>query len=162
MLTGIHPILTGEILLHLDQMGHSDAVVIADAHFPTHRLGARAITVPMLTTSEVVAAIRTVFPLDSSPALDLMASADGTVLDVQRELIAAAHTTADDVRYFERFDYYDLAERSYLVIRTGETRTYANALLRKGLVGPYNPAPNAPASDAAGQYVPANVDGATA
>ena len=34
MLEGIHPLLSGELLHHLDDMGHSDAVVIADAHFP--------------------------------------------------------------------------------------------------------------------------------
>ena len=38
MLTGIHPLLTGELLAHLDAMGHSDAVVLADAHFPADRL----------------------------------------------------------------------------------------------------------------------------
>ena len=34
MLTGIDPILTGALLAQLDAMGHSDAVVVADAHFP--------------------------------------------------------------------------------------------------------------------------------
>ena len=33
MLDGIHPLLSGELLMHLDAMGHSDSVVIADAHF---------------------------------------------------------------------------------------------------------------------------------
>ena len=69
----------------------------------------------------------------TAPALDLMASADGEVLDVQRELAAAAGT--DSPRYVDRFEYYELAKRAYLVVRTGETRTYGNALLRKGVVG---------------------------
>ena len=41
MLTGINPLLTGELLWHLDAMGHSDAVVIADAHFPAAALADR-------------------------------------------------------------------------------------------------------------------------
>ena len=65
MLDGIHPILTGELLLHLDAMGHSDAVVVADAHFPAHRLGTRVVDLPMLSTPDVLAAIRTVHSGDA-------------------------------------------------------------------------------------------------
>ncbi|MFF2486581.1 RbsD/FucU family protein [Microbacterium sp. NPDC058062] len=133
MLEGINPLLTGELLLHLDRMGHSDAVVIADAHFPAWAIGARVIDLPGTTTPEVLAAVRSVVPLDDAPALDLMASADGEVLHVQRELAAAAGV--DDPRYVDRFEYYELAKTAYVIVRTGETRKYGNALLRKGVVG---------------------------
>lgn len=135
MLEGIHPLLTGELLLHLDRMGHSDAVVVADAHFPAWGLGARVIDLPGTTTPEVVAAIRTVLPLDDAPGLDLMTSADGEVLDVQHELMAAAGTAVDTTRFVDRFAYYEVAADAYLLVRTGETRKYGNALLRKGVVG---------------------------
>jgi len=135
VLEGIHPLLTGELLLHLDRMGHSDAVVIADAHFPAWGLGARVIDLPGTTTPEVVAAIRTVLPLDDAPGIDLMDSADGEVLDVQRELMAAAGTVLETTRFVERFAYYEVAASAYLMVRTGETRKYGNALLRKGVVG---------------------------
>ncbi|MBN6191903.1 fucose isomerase [Aneurinibacillus sp. BA2021] len=135
MLEGIHPLLTGELLLHLDRMGHSDAVVVADAHFPAWGLGARVVDLPGTTTPEVVAAIRTVLPLDDAPGLDLMTSADGEVLDVQRELMDAAGTAVDTTRFVERFAYYGVAKDAYLLVRTGETRKYGNALLRKGVVG---------------------------
>lgn len=136
MLEGIHPLLTGELLLlHLDRMGHSDAVVVADAHFPAWGLGARVIDLPGTTTPEVVAAIRTVLPLDDAPGIDLMTSADGEVLDVQNELMAAAGTAVDTTAFVERFAYYEVAKAAYLLVRTGETRKYGNALLRKGVVG---------------------------
>ncbi|UWF77340.1 MULTISPECIES: RbsD/FucU family protein [Microbacterium] len=135
MLEGIHPLLTGELLLHLDRMGHSDAVVVADAHFPAWALGTRVIDLPGTTTPEVVAAIRTVLPLDDAPAMDLMESADGEVLEVQRELMDAAGTEVGTTRFVERFAYYDVAKGAYLMVRTGETRKYGNALLRKGVVG---------------------------
>ncbi|CAH0154342.1 MULTISPECIES: RbsD/FucU domain-containing protein [unclassified Microbacterium] len=135
MLEGINPLLTGELLLHLDRMGHSDAVVIADAHFPAWALGERTIDLPGTTTPEVLAAIRTVIPLDDAPGLDLMESADGDVLDVQRELMDAAGTTVETTRFVERFDYYEAAKPAYVMVRTGETRKYGNALLRKGVVG---------------------------
>ncbi len=134
MLQGVHPLLTGTLLHALDEMGHSDAVVVADAHFPASALGARVVELPGTTTPDVVAALRTVLPLDDAPALDLMTSADGEVLEVQRELMAAAGTDADSTRFVERFAYYEIARRAFVIVRTGETRSYGNALLRKGLV----------------------------
>lgn len=135
MLTGINPLLTGELLWHLDAMGHSDAVVIADAHFPAAALADRLVTLPGTTTPDVLAAIRTVVPLDDAPGLDLMTSADGEVLPVQSELMAAAGTDLATTGFVDRFAYYELARSAFLVVRTGETRKYGNALLRKGVVG---------------------------
>lgn len=134
MLRGIHPILTGELLAHLDAMGHSDAVVLADAHFPADRLAERLLTFPGLSTPDVLAAVCTVIPLDDAPSLDLMSSADGTRLAVQEQLIAAAGAAEQDVRFLDRHDFYDVAAGAYLIVRTGETRTYGNAILRKGVV----------------------------
>lgn len=134
MLTGVDPILTGELLAHLDAMGHSDGLVLADAHFPAARLASRLLTFPGLSTPDVLAAVRTVIPLDDPPALDLMASADGSRLPVQEELVAAAGARDSDVRFLARQAFYDTAAAAYFIVRTGETRTYGNAILRKGVV----------------------------
>lgn len=134
MLQGVDPVLTGQVLLHLDAMGHSDAVAVVDAHFPAHRLGQRVVDLPGLGTPRVLRAVCTVLPLDGAPALDLMTSADSSVLAVQKELMAAAGVDDKATRFVDRFDYYDLARDAYVVIRTGETRIYGNALLRKGVV----------------------------
>jgi L-fucose mutarotase len=115
-------------------MGHSDSVVIADAHFPADRLAERLLNLPGLSTPDVLAAVRTVIPLDDAPGVDLMTSADGTKLPVQDQLIAAAGASERDVRFLDRYDFYDVAAGSYLIVRTGETRTYGNAILRKGVV----------------------------
>jgi L-fucose mutarotase len=134
VLTAINPILTGSLLAHLDAMGHSDAVVLADAHFPADRLAHRLLVFPGLSTPDVLAAVRSVIPLDDAPALDLMTSAEGSRLPVQDELIAAAGATAQDVQFLDRHDFYDAAADAYLIVRTGETRTYGNVILRKGVV----------------------------
>lgn len=135
MLSGVNPILTGQLLAQLDAMGHSDAVVIADAHFPAERLAHRLVILPGLGTPDVLRAIRSVLPLDDAPALDLMASADGARLLVQNELIGAAAAAEHDVRFLDRQEFYDIAADAFLIVRTGETRVYGNALLRKGVVG---------------------------
>jgi L-fucose mutarotase len=134
VLTSIHPFLTGSLLAHLDAMGHSDAVVLADAHFPADRLASRLLDFPGLSTPDVLAAVRTVIPLDDPPAIDLMTSADGARLPVQDELVAAAGASERDVRFLDRHDFYDVAAEAYLIVRTGETRTYGNVILRKGVV----------------------------
>ncbi len=139
MLSQINPLLTGELLHHLDAMGHSDAIVLADAHFPAQRLANRCVTLPGVGTPELVAAVRSVLPLDDAPALDLMRSADGAVLPVQQELIRAARVDETQVRHLERFDFYEGAGSAYVIVRTGETRTYGNALLRKGVVSRRDP-----------------------
>ena len=131
----VHPLLTGSLLAHMDAMGHSDAVVLADAHFPADRLAHRLLTFPGLSTPDVLAAVRTVIPLDDQPSLDLMSSADGTRLPVQEALIAAAEATEEDVRFLDRHAFYAVAAEAYVIVRTGETRTYGNVILRKGVVG---------------------------
>ena len=135
MLNGINPLLTGSLLKALDEMGHSDSVVIVDAHFPAFRLANRLVSLPGTTAPEVLAAVRTVLPLDDSPAVDLMESADKTVLVVQRELMTAAGVEADKVRFVDRFAFYESIGDSYVILQTGETRTYGCVIVRKGLVG---------------------------
>ena len=134
MLTGVHPLLTGDLLAHLDAMGHSDAVVLADAHFPADRLATRLLNFPGLSTPAVLEAICSVVPLDDAPCVDLMASADGSRLPVQDELAAAAGVQESDIQFLSRQDFYSAAAEAHLIVRTGETRTYGNAILRKGVV----------------------------
>ena len=135
MLTGINPLLNGDLLKHLEEMGHSDKVIIVDAHFPAARLANRLVELPGTTAPEVLAAIRSVLPLDDSPAVDLMTSADGAVLPVQTELLEAAGIDLTGARFVDRFDFYRDVADAYVIVRTGETRTYGCVIVRKGLVG---------------------------
>ncbi len=135
MLNGINPLLTGDLLKALDEMGHSDSVVVVDAHFPAFRLANRLVSLPGTTAPEVLAAIRSVLPLDDTPAVDLMESANKTVLPVQRELITAAGVNENRVRFVDRFAFYESIADSYVIVQTGETRTYGCVIVRKGLVG---------------------------
>jgi L-fucose mutarotase len=134
VLAGIHPLLIGELLAHLDAMGHSDSVVLADAHFPAQRLARRLITFPGPGTPDVLAAVRSVLPLDDSPAIDLMTTPDGTRLPVQDALVSATGIGWDGVRLLDRHEFYAVAAEAFLIVRTGETRVYGNAILRKGVV----------------------------
>ena len=134
MLLNLDPVLTGRLLLALDEMGHGDAVVIADAHFTASRLAHKhLVDVPGLSSPRVVQAVRSVLVPDTyGPTFDLMEGPDG-LLPVQTELIEAARLDGEPYRMIERFAFYDLAAQAELIIRTGETRTYGNAIFRKGV-----------------------------
>ncbi len=135
MLQGIDPLLTGELLVHLDQMGHGDLIVIADAHFPARSLATRFVDMPGVATPDLVRAVRTVLPLDGAPAVLAMATPDDSTLPIHEALADAAGITVAAVEFVERFAFYDLAKSAYVIVRTGENRIYANAALRKGVVG---------------------------
>ena len=150
MLAGIDPILTGRLLCALDEMGHGDMIVIADAHFTGSKLAKKhLIDLPGLTSPRVLQAIRTLFVPDEFEAfqLGLMKGPSDDLLPVQEELIAAAHLdtplvtasetredpTRDQVTVLERYPFYERAIEAEVIIRTGETRVYGNAIFFKGI-----------------------------
>lgn len=139
MLSGIHPILHGDLLAALDRLGHGDELVVADANFPAYRSGAAVIVAAGVDAPAVVAAIRTVIPLDTyeGASVLLMSAEDGERLPVQHDLVVAADAPADRVDELERFDFYERAAGARLVVRTGELRPYGNVILRKGVVNEY-------------------------
>ncbi|GAA1802260.1 RbsD/FucU family protein [Agromyces neolithicus] len=142
MLSGIHPILGGELLAALDRLGHGDELVVADANFPAHRIGGTVVELAGLAAADVVGAIRTVVPLDAyeGASVLLMAAEGGARLPVQQELVATAVVAADRVGELERFDFYERAAAAQLIVRTGELRPYGNLILRKGVVNRYEQA----------------------
>lgn len=136
MLTGIDPLLTGDLLRLLDHMGHADVVLIADAHYPSFRTGAPVVDVHA-SSPEVLAAIRSVVPFDDyeGPSVTLMAPEPGTGEEVAAELRAAARAPEGRIDDIERFAFYEAAASVFCVVRTAETRKYGCVMLRKGVVG---------------------------
>lgn len=140
MLKGIHPLLRGELLMHVDRLGHGDTCLIADANFPAHRLSERVLEIPLADSPTVLAALLSVFPLDpyQGPALIVMSSEGDTVAgpqaaDPMRE--AFGEVAPDEpVATLPREDFYEAAGTVQFIIRTGELRPYGNVILRKGVV----------------------------
>jgi L-fucose mutarotase len=133
VLLNINPLLTGELLKRLDEMGHSDYLVIADGNFPAHRLDPQAVEYPGTTVSQVAAAVCEVLPLDADLSPVLMDSGQNPAPAVQDEIVAAVGHPSP-ARLVERWAYYDLAARASVVVSTGELRLWANVILYKGLV----------------------------
>jgi L-fucose mutarotase len=148
MLKGIDPILNADALYALRSMGHGDDLIIADTNFPSDsvarrtRLG-RLLRIDNASAGRVVKAILSVMPLDSfvdHPALRMeIVGAPDDIPPVQVEVqqaIDAAEGKPMPMGSIERFAFYDLAQKSYCVIQTGERRFYGCFAFKKGVIAP--------------------------
>lgn len=136
MLSGIPSLLCGRLLHRLDDMGHTDCVVIADANFPAHRLSREVIDLPAAQAADAVRAIRSVLPLDEGCSVKLMAAGEPDLLPVQHEILTAALGADDGYELLARDDFYTASTQASVIVRTGESRPFGNVLLVKGVVQP--------------------------
>ncbi len=140
MLKGIPSILSPELLKVLDEMGHSDEIVIADGNFPGASHAQRLIRLDGHNVPEILDAILQLFPLDRYvPApVALMEVVKGdpvvpVIWDDYKKIIAA-HEDDIQIENIERFAFYERAKKAYAVITTSEKALYANIILKKGVV----------------------------
>lgn len=145
MLKGIDPLLSPELLKLLAEMGHDDAVVLADANFTAMSLGAgkpvlRLPGVGMLRTLEAVVSV---FPLAEDVThpvayMHVSDTAEGYRSALQREavaLLASAGLPPERVQAVERYEFYERVKKAYAIVVTGELEPWGNFLLRKGVLG---------------------------
>ena len=63
MLKGIDPVLSGELLRVLDEMGHGDQLALVDRNYPAAASGRPVIRLGEVTVARALTAILSVFPL---------------------------------------------------------------------------------------------------
>lgn len=141
MLLGLDPLLSGEALAALRDMGHGDSIALVDANFPAHYLGPPAVR---LDTDLVRAgrAILSVLPLDGyvdAPLLRM--EVDGRPKEVNEAHQAFAAMVAEvagawPMASLERFRFYEEARNCVCLFATLERRAYANMILVKGVLDP--------------------------
>lgn len=143
MLKGIPAILPPELLKVLCEMGHGDEITIGDANFPGASLCSRVIRMDGHGVPEILDAIMQLIPLDQyvehPAALMQVVPGDPTetpIWDTYRQIVSRHEERgAACFEEVERFAFYDrVKEKSYAVIMSGETATYANVILKKGVI----------------------------
>lgn len=140
MLKEIPKILSPDLVKYLMEMGHGDELVIADANFPAHRIGQRVIRCDGHGVPIILEAILKLLPLDSysdyQAGLMQVVAGDPTIPVIWEEYKALLHQHHENVQIkeFERFAFYEQAEKAYLVIQTGESALYGNIILKKGVI----------------------------
>lgn len=140
MLKGISPILSPELLAELSRMGHSDEIVLADAHFPGNTMNPNVLRADGLRIPDLLAAILPLFEIDSyvPDPLVMMAAVEGDTLDPTVEdaylvPIRQHAPNAPAIQRIDRFAFYERAQSAYAVVMTGETAKYGNIILKKGV-----------------------------
>jgi L-fucose mutarotase len=140
MLIGISPLISPELLATLSRMGHGDEIVLADAHFPGDSVNARVIRADGLRIAPLLAGILPLMALDAKVVapLVMMAVAAGDVLDpaVERSYwqeVVKVWPKTSPIERIDRFAFYERARKAFAVVMTGETATYANIILKKGV-----------------------------
>jgi len=145
MLKGISPLLTPELLKIMMEMGHDDALVLADANFTADRLaaGRPVIRLPGVSMLAAVGAVCSLMPLaaDVPHPVSFMAVSgqhDAYRSALQRdvsELIAPELLAGQRIEPVERFAFYERARGAYAIVLTGEMQPFGNFILRKGVIG---------------------------
>lgn len=143
MLKGIPAIIGPELLRALDEMGHGDTLVLADANFPAESVGRDTLVVRCdgHGVPELLEAVLRLVPLDQyvEKPVTLMEKVPGDtvetpVWDVYDRIVAAADGRgAEAVGRIDRFPFYEAASRAYVVVATGERAQYANVIVQKGV-----------------------------
>ncbi len=141
MLKGIDPVLSGELLKVLDEMGHGDRLALVDRNYPAYSSGRPVISLGQIPQRRAAEAILSVFPLDSfvgQPLERMEADGDPTkITAVHEEVLVVAQRHHDEpleYRVVPRFQFYERARTAFAVVRTLESRPYGCFLLQKGVV----------------------------
>lgn len=141
MLIGIDPLLSGELLKILDEMGHGDQLLLVDRNYPAAAAGKPVIRLGEVSTVRAISAILTVFPLDSfveRPLARMEVDNDPSIITAaQAEVLAIAATATGKALEFDivpRLDFYDRAKSVYAVVHTLDAAPYGCFILHKGVV----------------------------
>lgn len=122
----------------------------ADIHFPSSSIckkGPKEIRADGIRIPDLLKSVLSLFPLDTydietlgQPAavMDLTESDKGRnepeVWKIYQNIVNDVEKRSVPLQKVERFAFYERAKKAFAVVHTGETNTYANLILRKGLV----------------------------
>lgn len=141
MLKGIDPLLTGELLRHLDQLGHGDVLGLVDRNFPAYRYGRPVVDLRGADTAAAATALLSVLPLDGfvehsvhRMEIDGEPETEHEATQALARVAADAEGRAVAIAPVERFAFYEQAREAAVFVQTSETVPYSCYLLRKGVV----------------------------
>ncbi len=141
MLKGIDPLLSGDLLKILDDMGHGDQLLLVDRNYPASSSGRPVIRLGEASILRAAAAILSVFPLDSfiDHPLERMEVEDdpARTTSTQDELLALASRAegrALEYGVVPRLDFYERARAVYAVVHTLDAVPYGCFVLHKGVI----------------------------
>lgn len=143
MLKGIDPLLNGDLLKILDEMGHGDQLLVVDRNYPAFSAGRPVVRLGECGVERAIAAILTVLPLDGfvEHPLERMEVKDDPTLttptqDRVLEIARSTHSRPLEYGVVPRADFYHRARDALAVVHTLESEPYSCFVLQKGVVFP--------------------------
>ena len=141
MLKGIDPLLSGDLLKILDDMGHGDQLLLVDRNYPAAASGKPVIRLGEVGVLRAASAILSVLPLDSfiDHPLERMEVEDDPIktTSLQQDLLALARASEDrklEYGVVPRLEFYQRAKDVYAVVHTLEDQPYGCFILHKGVI----------------------------
>lgn len=141
MLKGVDPLLSGDLLKVLDDMGHGDQLALVDRNFPATSSGRPVIRLGEVTILRAAEAILSVLPLDSfqpHPLERMEVEDDPTrTTAVQEDLLRLAQEAEGRTLEFgviPRLDFYVRVRQVHAVVHTLDAVPYGCFILHKGVV----------------------------
>lgn len=146
MLKGIDPVLHGEFLHILDDMGHGDQLLLVDRNYPAAASGKPVLRLGEIGVERAARAILSVMPLDTfvdhplermevDGDPEIVAPVQAAVLEVAR----AHHPEPLEFGIVPRLQFYERAKEAFAVVHTLEDQPYGCFILHKGVVFPDAP-----------------------
>ena len=141
MLKGVDPLLSGNLLKVLDEMGHGDQLLLVDRNYPAAASGKPVIRLGEAGILRAAQAILSVFPLDTFIAHPLeRMEVDGdpakttSTQDALLELARASECRDLDYGIIPRLSFYERAKAAYAVVHTLDAQPYGCFILHKGVI----------------------------
>jgi L-fucose mutarotase len=141
MLKGIDPLLSGDLLKILDDMGHGDRLLLVDRNYPAAASGKQVVRLGEASILRAAQAILSVFPLDSfleHPLERMEVDGDPSkTTSAQDALIAlACESEGRSMEYsvVRRLEFYERAKGAYAVVHTLDDQPYGCFILHKGVI----------------------------
>jgi L-fucose mutarotase len=141
MLRNIDPLLRGELLRHLDEMGHGEKFALVDRNFPAYSVGAPVVDLGEVGAVRVTQAVMSVFPLDvyTDSPLERMGIDDDPEgsNECHDEVLIVANASMGTQwpwKVIPRMDFYGAVRDVSLVIRCLESAPYACFMFQKGVL----------------------------
>lgn len=141
MLKGVDPLLNGDLLKILDDMGHGDQLALVDRNFPAVASGRPVIRLGEVTILRAAEAILSVLPLDSFQPhpLERMEVEDdpAKTTPIQDDLLSLAARIEGrplDYGVIPRLRFYERVRSVFAVVHTLDSVPYGCFVLHKGVV----------------------------
>jgi L-fucose mutarotase len=139
MLKGINPLISPELLKILSEMGHGDEIVFGDSNFPAASHAQRLVRADGHPITALLEAILPLFPLDyavdnTAVLMTYNSDTEPKVWSRYREILSAHPDGRKPFLTLQKPDFYERAKKAYCVVATSEPESFANLIIRKGVV----------------------------